>query len=72
MQTLFEGIGDKMSLQRIAAFHAEIDRVAAIKQSREEEITALCDAIMELWAEMAFDPMDDFEACVPMRGKVCV
>ena len=31
VQAPFDCIGDKMSLQRIAAFHAEIDRVGAIK-----------------------------------------
>ena len=71
----FAAIGDKISAARIAAYGAEVGRVAAIKAERHAAVAALCDETNALWAELgasssaAAAPRDETDALVA-RGDV--
>jgi hypothetical protein len=71
----FAAIGDKISVARIAAFGAEVARVAAVKAERHAAVAALCTETNALWAELgasssaAAAPRDETDARVA-RGDV--
>jgi hypothetical protein len=71
----FAAVGDKISAPRIAAFGAEVARVAALKAERHAAVAALCAEMNALWAELgassgaAAAPRDEADASVA-RGDV--
>lgn len=63
-QAEFCGVGDKMSISRITAYESEIGRIAAIKTERTATITALCEHINDLWAELDVKPADEYDQII--------
>ena len=65
----FAALGERYSAQRIAAYDAELRRVAAVKAARAGEIAALAGEIKDLWEELGFAARDAHEGSVA-RGAL--
>lgn len=69
------GVGEFMSVARIAEYKTEVARVESIKSERQLQISTLCSEINALWDELgAFSgaaPRDSVDECVarPNNGK---
>ena len=70
LQAEFSGIGERMSLARIAAFESRIAAATSLKAERTASVRALCATIAELWLEMDFAPENAYEAAIAQEVRL--